>query len=72
MRACVTYRDSRDVAYDHIEEDNEQKAKGSTFASSSLSVHFGERERSTAVNDRVKIGDAVQDCNDIAQSCEEA
>ena len=72
MRACVTYRDSRDVADDHVEEDDEQEAKGSTVASSSLSVHFGERERSTAVDDSVKIGDAVQDCDDITQCCEEA
>lgn len=65
----MTYRDSRDVAYDHVEEDDEQEAEGSTFASRGLSVHFRERERSAAVDDGVKIGDAVQDCNGVAESC---
>jgi len=70
MEICVAYRDSRDVTYEHVEEDDEQEAKRSAFASGSLSVHFGERERSTAVDDSVKISYAVQDCNGIAECCE--
>lgn len=72
MKTALTYRDSRDIAHDHVEEDDEQEAERSTFASSGLSVHFGERERSAAVDDSIKIGDAVQDCNGIAECCDQS
>jgi hypothetical protein len=68
----LTYSNSRNVAYDHVEEHDEQEAEGSTFASGGLAVHFGEREGSTAVDDSVKVGDAVQDGNGIAESCDQA
>ena len=67
----MTYGDSRDVAYNHVEEDDEQEAECSTFASGRLAVHFGEREGPTAVDDGVKIGDAVQDSNGVAESCDQ-
>jgi hypothetical protein len=67
----TTYGDSRDVAYDHVEEHNEEEAKRSTFAPCGLAVYFGEWEGSTAVDDSVKVGDAVQDCNGIAESCDQ-
>jgi hypothetical protein len=67
----LTYRNSRDVANDHVKEHDEEEAERGTFASGSLSVHFGEWERSAAVDDSVKVGDAVQDCNGIAESCDQ-
>jgi hypothetical protein len=71
MKTCLTYSNSRYVAYDHVEEHNEQEAKRSTFASGGLAVHFGEWERSAAVDDSIQVGDAVQDCNGIAESCDQ-
>jgi hypothetical protein len=68
----LTYCNSRDVAYDHVEEDDKQEAESGTFASSGLAVHFGEREGPTAVNDSVKVGDAIQDRNGITESCDQA
>ena len=67
----MTYGDSRDVAYDHVEEDDEQQAECSTFASGRLAVHFGERERSAAVDDSVEIRNTVQDCDGVAESCDQ-
>jgi len=67
----MTYCDSCDVAHDHVKEHDEEEAERGTFASSSLSVHFGEWERSAAVDDGVKVGDAVQDRNCIAESCDQ-
>ena len=67
----MTYRNSRDVANDHVKEHNEEEAERGTFASGSLSVHFGEWERSAAVDDSIKIGDAVQDSNGVAESCDQ-
>ena len=69
MEDHVAYRESSNVAHEHVEEDDEQQAKSSAFAAGGLSVHFGERERPTAVDDSVKISDAVQDCNGIAECC---
>lgn len=71
MKTALTYRNSRDIAYDHVKENDEQEAESSTFASGGLSVHFGERERSAAVDDGVKVGDAIQDGNGIAESCDQ-
>jgi hypothetical protein len=68
----MAYRDRRDVAHEHVEQDDKQQTKSCTFASSRLPVHFGEWEGPTAVDDGVKVRDAVQDGNDIAQGCEEA
>ena len=71
MKTALTYRNSRDIAYDHVKEDDEQEAESSTFASGGLSVHFGEREGPTAVDNSVKVGDAVQDCDGVAESCDQ-
>jgi hypothetical protein len=71
LKIRLTYSNSRDVAYDHVEKHDEQEAKGSTFTPCGLTVHFGEREGSTAVNDSIKIGDAVQDSNGVAESCDQ-
>ena len=67
----MTYCNSRDVAYDHVEEDDEQEAECGAFTSGSLSVHFGERERSAAVDDSVEIRNTVQDCDGVAESCDQ-
>lgn len=69
MEDCLTYGDSRDVAYDHVEEDDEQEAECSTLASGRLAVHFGEWEGPTAVDDSVEIGNAIQDRDGVAESC---
>lgn len=61
----LTHCDGRDVAHEHVEEDDEQEAECCAFASCRLSVYFGERKRSTAVDDCVEVCYGVQDGDGI-------
>jgi hypothetical protein len=45
-----TYGDRCDIANEHVQQDDEEETESSSFTPGSLSVHFGERKRTAAVD----------------------